>query len=183
MTRVRFSTARALFESFPEVTKKVSAAPTDQFPIEFLKGLTSQGKLDGAVAFCAYLLPRREAVWWACGCARALLGDIPQNKAGCLLAAETWVYEPDDERRQAALEIGTKGDSNDPLTWLALGAGWSGGMLFAHPTKPIPMPQYMTARAARIAITISALRITKDERPARLQACIADGIKLAEAGL
>jgi hypothetical protein len=26
------------------------------------------------VAFCAYLLPRREAVWWACGCTRSFLG-------------------------------------------------------------------------------------------------------------
>src|SRR5580704_1067728 len=105
MTRLRFSTARALFEAFPEVHKKVKVAPTDQFPIEFLKGLTALGKLDDAVAFCAYLLPRREAVWWACGCARALLGDIPQNEAAGLLGAEAWVYEPDDEHRQAALEI------------------------------------------------------------------------------
>jgi hypothetical protein len=172
-----------LFEAFPEVHGKVKVAATDQSPIEFLSGLAARGKLDDAVAFSAYLLPRREAVWWACGCARALLGDIPQNKAGCLLAAEAWVYEPDDEHRQAALDIGTKGDSNDPLTWLALGAGWSGGLLFAHPTKPVPMPPYMTARAARVAITISALRVTKDERPARVRACIAEGIKLAETGL
>lgn len=183
MTRVRFSTARALFESFPEVSKKVSVAPTDQFPIEFLKGLASQGKLDDAVAFCAYLLPRREAVWWACGCVRALLGDIKQSTAAALLAAEAWVHEPEDGRRQAALDIGTKGDSNDPLTWVALAAGWSAGMLFAHPTKSVAMPQYMTARAARIAITIGALKVKKDDRPARLQTCIAEGIRLAETGL
>jgi hypothetical protein len=183
MARVRFATAKALFEAFPEAYKKIKAPPTDQFPIEFLKGLTAQGKLDDAVAFCSYMLPRREAVWWACGCARALLGDIPQSQAAALLAAEAWVYEPDDEHRQAALEIGTNGDSNDPLTWLALGAGWSGGFLFAHPTKAISVPQDMTARAARIAITISTMKVKKDQRPARLQACIAEGIKLAETGL
>jgi hypothetical protein len=183
MPRVRFATAKALFETFPEAHKRIKTAPTDQFPIEFLKGLASQGNLDDAVAFCAYLLPRREAVWWACGCVRALLGDIAPSKAAPLVAAEAWVHEPDDEHRQAALDIGTKGDSNDPLTWLALGAGWSGGFLFAHPTKSISMPQYMTARAARIAITISTLKVKKDQRPARLQACIVDGIKLAEAGL
>src|SRR5215468_2697892 len=184
MSRVRFATARALYETFPEVSEQIGIAPTDQFPIEFLKDLTSKGKVDEGVTFCAYLLPRREAVWWACGCARTLLGDIAQSQAVCLLAAEAWVYEPDDQHRQAALEVGMQADSNDPLTWLALAAGWSGGMLSSHPQMPAPVPPYMTARAARIAVELSAhFAKKKNELPAHLQACIAEGIKLAETGL
>ena len=183
MSRVRFATARALYETFPEVSEKIDIAPSDQFPIDFLKDLVSKDKLDGAVAFCAYLLPRREAVWWACGCARSSLGDIPRDRGACLLAAEAWVYDPDDEHRTAALETGTKGDSNDPLTWLALAAGWSGGLLVAFPSLPVPVPSYMTARAARIAVLLSAAHAGKDQRSARLRACIADGMKLAETGL
>src|SRR5229473_3186356 len=80
MSRVRFATARALYETFPEVSEQIKVAPTDQFPIDFLKDLVSKDKLDEAVAFCAYLLPRREAVWWACTCARASLGEIPQDR-------------------------------------------------------------------------------------------------------
>src|ERR1700674_3454978 len=117
MSDLRFATARALYETFPEVTKKIGAAPTDQPPIDFLNALTSQGKVADAVTFCAYLLPRREAVWWACASARALLGPIPRERGAGLAAAEAWVYEPDDKHRHAALEIGTNGDSNDPLTW------------------------------------------------------------------
>ena len=49
-----------------------------------------------------------------------------------------------------------QGDSNDPVTWLALGAGWSGGALLAHPQHLVPVPAYMTPRAARIAILLSA---------------------------
>ncbi len=183
MSRVRFATARALYETFPEVSEKIGIPPTDQFPIEFLKDLTSKGKLDEAVAFCAYLLPRREAVWWACSCTRASLGEIPHDRSACLLAAEAWVYNPDDERRKAALELGTKGDSNDPLTWLALAAGWSGGLLVTLPNLPVPAPTYMTARAARIAVLLGAAKTGKHQRAARLQACIAEGIKLAETGL
>jgi hypothetical protein len=182
MSRVRFATARALYETFPEVSDKIGVAPTDQFPIEFLNDLTSKGRLDEAVAFCAYLLPRREAVWWACSCARASLGEIPKDRSECLLAAEAWVYDPDDEHRKTALEVGTRSDSNDPLTWLALAAGWSGGLLAALPSLPVPVPTYMTARAARIAVLLSVAKTGKN-RPGRLQACIADGIKLAENGL
>jgi hypothetical protein len=183
MSRIRFATARALFETFPKSVTGIAAAPTDESPIVFLRNLSAGGQLEDAVTFCAYLLPRREAVWWACECARNLLGDIPQSQGAGLLAAEAWVYEPDERRRQAALEIGTKSDGNDPLTWLALAAGWSGGVLAPHPQKPVPMPPYMTARGARVAILLSACKVKKDERPSRLQACITDGIKLAESGL
>jgi hypothetical protein len=183
MSRVRFATARALYETFPEVSEKIGIVATDQSPIEFLRDLTSKGKLDQAVAFCAYLLPRREAVWWACNCARTALGEIPRDQGACLLAAEAWVYDPDDEHRKAAQEIGTRSDSNDPLTWLALAAGWSGGLLAAFPTLPVPVPTYMTARAANIAVLLSAAKTGKDRRSAHLQACIADGMRLAETGL
>lgn len=183
MSRLRFATVRALFETFPEVAKLVGAAPTDQPPIEFLKGLGSQGKLEEAVAFCAYVLPRREAVWWACGCARALLGEIPPDQWGGLLAAEAWVQHPDDHHRTAALDIATKSDRNHPLTWLAFAAGWSSGSLVATPEVKAPVPPYMTARTARIAILLSAAKLGKVEREARLRSCIAEGIKLAETGL
>ena len=74
MPLLRFATAHALFDAFPEVSQKVTVEPTDQSPIVFLKALSSADKLPDAVTFCAYLLPRREAVWWACGCVRRLLG-------------------------------------------------------------------------------------------------------------
>ena len=134
----RFATAQALFDAFPEVSQKVTAAPTDQSPIVFLKALLSANKLPDAVTCCAYLLPRRESVWWACGCVRALSGDIAPDRAAGLLAAEAWVYEPDDERRQAALDVATKGQVTNPMTWLAFAAGWSGGILASSTTKQIP---------------------------------------------
>jgi len=100
----------------------------------------AKGKTEDAVTFCAYLLPRREAVWWACRCARTPLNKIAEDRAAGLLAAEAWVEEPDDERRQVALDIGTRGHCDDPLTWVALAAGWTGGLLVSGPQRPIPMP-------------------------------------------
>lgn len=183
MSRVRFATARALFETFPQTVTKLSVGPTDDAPVTFLRNLSASEKLEDAVTFCAYLLPRREAVWWACGCAKSFLDDVAPTRSASLDAAEAWVRVPNEEHRLAALEVGTAGDSDDPLTWLALGAGWAGGTLSSHPKMPVPVPQYLTARAARIAVLLSAQRVKSTERASRIQARIAEGIKLAEAGL
>jgi hypothetical protein len=183
MSRIRFATARALYESFPKSVTGISAEPSEDPPIEFVKKLEKQEKFIDAVTFCAYLLPRREAVWWACRCAKSLLGEIPKSEAEGLLAAEAWVYEPAEERRHAALKIGVEGDSNDPMTWLALGAGWSGGMLNPNPKMPIPMPQYMTARAARMAVVLCTLKVPPPKRHDQQQACITEGLRIADQGI
>jgi hypothetical protein len=183
MSRLRFPTARALLESFSPSIIKLAVAPTDESPLVFLRNLSAQEKLDDAVTFCAYLLPRREAVWWACGSARTLLGDIPQSGGAGLRAAEAWVHDPDDQHREAALKVGTQGDANNSLTWLALAAGWSGGMLTSHAQMQVAVPQYMTARAARIAILLSARFVKPLERTLLMRASIANGIELAESGL
>src|SRR5215467_11903561 len=133
MSRVRFATARALYETFPADVTRITVAPTDEAPVTFLKNLSDSGKLEDAVTFCAYLLPRREAVWWACRSARTAPGRIADERAPALLAAEAWVSDPDDEHRQTALEVGIKGHCDDPLTWVALAAGWAGGFLVSSP--------------------------------------------------
>jgi uncharacterized protein DUF6931 len=183
MSRVRFATARALYETFPQTVTKLSVGPTDDAPVTFLQHLTAHESLDEAVTFCAYLLPRREAVWWGCGSVRSFLGDVTPGHAPGLDAAETWVRAPSEENRVAALDLGMASNSDDPLTWLALAAGWAGGMLATHPKMSVPVPQYLTSRAVRIATLLAAQRLALPDRAPRIRARIADGIKLAEAGL
>ena len=182
MSRVRFTTARSVFETFPSLASKSSATATDDPPIAFLKNLSAQEKFEDAVAFCAHMLSRREAVWWGCGTVRDFWEDIAEGNIHGLAAAETWVHEPTDKNRLLALQLGNGSDNSDPMTWLALGAGWSGGMLSTATNPPVPVPHYLTARAVRIAILLSARYIKGAERPRRMRDCIAEGVKLAEPG-
>ena len=97
MSSLRFATAQAVFDAFPEVIRKVGTAPTtDQSPIDFLRTLIAGNRFPDAVTFCAYLLPRREAVWWGCKSAKVLSDDIPAE-APTVRAAEAWVYQPDED--------------------------------------------------------------------------------------
>src|SRR3954447_5173478 len=121
MFQTRFVTTLALFETFPRSVTKIAAEPTDEPPNIFLKRLSAQHKFEDAITFSAYLLPRREAVWWACRSVRASLCGIAASRARPISAAEAWVYDPCDENRRTALEAGKQGDNNDPLSWLALG--------------------------------------------------------------
>lgn len=182
MSRIRFTTARSVFETFPELARKSTVAATDDPAIVFLKNLSANHKFEEAVAFCAHLLPRREAVWWGCGSVRSFPHDIPQSRAAPLVAAESWVHNPTEANRLRALQIGTRSDNSDCLTWLALGAGWAGGMLSTVPNPPVPVPQYLTARAIRVAVLLALPHIAASDRPARKSACIAEGIRLAELG-
>jgi hypothetical protein len=179
MSRIRFASIQALFETYPEALRNIRAEPTDEVPISFLQRLSAAGRPQDAIAVCAYLLPRREAVWWGCTCVRMLLGDKLQDDAVALATAEAWVQDPTDENRRIALDVGTKAAHDQPLTWLALAAGWSSG---TFPSTPFPVPAFMTSRAVRIALLISIRQADPDERPKLLQSCLAQGIELAEAG-
>lgn len=179
MSRIRFATVRALHESFPEALANIGADPSDEHPIAFLRRLAAQRQFDHAISICAYLLPRREAVWWGCLSARILLADTLPLDAGSLVAAEAWARQPSEGNRQVALDVGSRSDRNAPLTWLALGAGWSSGNFV--PT-PVPVPPFMTARAVRAALLTALRGVPVGELPRRLQACVMEGIRIAEEG-
>ncbi len=183
MTRLRFHSAQSLFETFPELDTKITVRPKDEPPLAFARDLRDAGEFGDAVTFCAFLLGRRESVWWACRSVRTLLPDGAQQQAVCLLAAETWAQKPTDENREIALRIGAGAGDNEPVTWLARAAGWAGGMILTNPNNPHPVPHYMTARANRIAVLLSARFISSSEQTTRLKACIDDAINLAQTGL
>src|SRR5215472_14360491 len=100
MALLRFAAARDVFEAFPSAHKDITTAPSDQPPIAYLRELAKGQTPDDALAFCAYLLPRREAVWWASQCVRALLGEPTAADEAALQAAEAWVREPAEANRR-----------------------------------------------------------------------------------
>jgi hypothetical protein len=175
MPRLRFLTDRDLYEAFPTAGEELDMEPTDTPSLEFVDALVSKGETTKAVQFLSYLLPRREAVWWACQSVRVLAGQLSPVEEAALLAAEAWVKEPEEERRLEALQRGVEGKSKSPATWAALAAGWAGGSV----VPGSPFPPYQTPRAARTAVMVAYSRAPADQRDEHLRKRIEQGKQLA----
>jgi hypothetical protein len=177
VSNLRFSTARDVFEAFPSAHEDITTSPAEVEPTAFVKRLATSATPEDAVGFCAYMLPRREAVWWACQCLRALNPSPPAEEAAALEAAETWVREPEEHRRRAALRLTSAADRRAPATWAAFGAAWSGGSM-VEGEHPVPTPPHLTAKAVRAAVLIALARVGAKERERHLQACIEGALRL-----
>ncbi|WP_332699560.1 DUF6931 family protein [Bosea sp. (in: a-proteobacteria)] len=177
MSRLRFSSAREVFESFPALRQVVRMAATTEPPLTFLKRLTAGAEPKEAVGFCAFLLPRREAVWWALQTVQRMRPPGSPPDPG-LQAAEAWVRDPSDALRRAALGAAEAGDTAEPGTWVAWAAGYSGGSMLA--THPVPCPPDLTAKTARIAVLTALGRVPGRERDAALRNCVEACIRLVD---
>ncbi len=166
--RLRFATARQVFEAFPTAAADIEVQPGDEAALDFARKLLAPGRRFEAVVYIAYLLPRREAVWWGCQCVRAISG----NKADdALLSAEAWVREPEETTRRAALNIGWTRDARIATTWLALAAGQSGGSIAPEGAHPVAPPAQATALDVKAAVILAIAQSPSHPLESRVTVC------------
>jgi hypothetical protein len=180
MSKMRFVTAREVFTAFPSLAGDMTAAPADTDPLAFLRELADSPTPEDAVSFCAYLLPRREAVWWACQCVRMLAAIRAPDDERLLGLAELWVRTPEEDTRVEALHAGMAADKTSAATWTALAAAWSGGMIHMSEGGGVPTQPHLTAKAARAAVLMALARVPARERAAKLNLCLEGGQRLVK---
>jgi hypothetical protein len=179
--RLRFRTARDLFDEFPAVRQDMKAAPTDQDCIGFLNGLASSATPEEAITFTAYLLPPREAVWWAHQCLSYVPEALSETDRQMLAFAEAWVREPEEDPRNTALEAANDAETETPGVWVAFAAGWSGGSMGPRDVSAVPPPPFLTPRAVNAAVLGLLARIDNEHRDEMLRGFVQMAIKLTEA--
>jgi hypothetical protein len=180
-SRIRFTTARQIFDTFAAASADIATQPTDDPPLTFVRKLTKSDRPVDAIVFSAYLLPRREAVWWACQCVRAIEGE-PIAEDAALKAAEAWVRDPEESTRRAALDLGASGNVRTSTTWLAKSAGWSGGDIAASGHAPISAPAHLTAKAVVAAIVLAMAKAGTRNQGRWIEACAEACICFADGG-
>jgi hypothetical protein len=151
-----------------------------QGPMEFLEALLAHGQFPAAVHFLAHALPRREAVWWACLCARHGHGAAqPSEASAALQSAERWAREPAEEHRRAAWPAAEAAGLGTPAGCAASAAFFSGGSL-APPSAPaVPPGEWLTARAAAGAVLLAAVGAEPAKAPDKFRTFLALGKAVA----
>ncbi len=176
---LRFNLAQDLFDTFPEIREDISAEPSDKPSLEYLSELVASATPENAITFCAYLLPRREAVWWGHQCLSQMPDLMSPIDNQHLLLAENWVRQPEEGERVAALNSAMATDPKTPGVWVALAAGWSGGSMVDEGMSPVPPPPFLTAKAINTGILGALADIDTVSRSQVLKSFVDMGEQLA----
>ena len=127
-------------------------------PEGFIADLQKAGSTADLVITLAFLLPKRQAVWWACLVARLVPGaESSPNDQAALTLAETWVQTGDDEARERAEKAAEACNHEGPAAWAAMGAFWSGGSIAPRGQGTVSPAAHLTAVATRSALFLATL--------------------------
>lgn len=145
--------------------------------------LAGAGRVADALRLVAHALPKREAVWLGCMCARAVpdLAPGPLDLAA-LEAAELWVRRPDEASRRAAMAAAQASGCRGPEAWAAVGAFWSGGSMSPEGQPDVPPADNLTGVAIAGAMMLAASRHAPEKGPARLERFLVAARDIAAGG-
>jgi hypothetical protein len=176
-SRIRFNDANDVFEAFPTLVRFAPPPTAEAEPLAYARELNGVSPPSAATAYLSHLLPRREAVWWACQCVSAILGGAAQDEG--LRLASRWVREPDDVFRREALAYAETHDLNVATTWLVRAVGHSGGSLAAPDQPPAPPLPDACAQSVNAAVIIAATRAPSPMILPWIRACVEAGVRFA----
>ena len=146
--------------------------------------LEAAGQFMAACRLAAHALPKREAVWWACMCARAApdeKGSTPLDQAA-LEAAEAWVRRPEEAARRACMAAAEKAGYRSTEAWAAVGAFWSGGSMSPEGQPAVPPAEHLTGTAIGGAVILAGVRRAPQHLDARLRRFLASARDIALGG-
>ena len=153
-------------------------------PAQFLDTLIEKQQFPDAVRFLAHALPKREAVWWACVCSRAVAGSSsPPPITAALQTAEKWVADPNEENRRAAMPAAEAAQFKTPAGCTAVAAFWSGGSLGPPNVPVIPPGEHLTAHGVASAVMLAAVQSEPEKAPEKYRKFLALGIDVAKGTL
>jgi len=148
---------------------------------EGIATLEAAGLRVEAARLAAHALPKREAVWWCCMCARAVPDPaLAEADTAALVAAEAWVRRPGEEAlRRAAMEAAQRTGFKTPEAWAAVGAFWSGGSMAPEGAPAVPPAEHLTGVAIAGGIVLASVRGRPERAADRLARFLAAAREIA----
>ncbi len=151
--------------------------------VEAIQTLMRAGLLIEASRVMAHAMPRREAVWWACMCARHTRPpNLPEPDAAALDAAELWVRKPSDENRRTAFALAQEAGFGSPEAWSCVAAFWSGDSMSPVGQPAVPPAPNLTGAAVAGSVALAAVRHRPERQTARIRAFLESARDIAAGG-
>ena len=151
--------------------------------VEVLEVLSRAGHLVEASRVMAHAMPRREAVWWACMCARHTRPvDLSAADAAVLEAAELWVRKPTDENRRAAFALAQEAGFGTSEAWSGVAAFWSGDSMSPLGQPAVPPAPNLTGAAVAGSVALASVRVKPALQMKRLQNFLSSAYEIAAGG-
>lgn len=149
----------------------------------YLTRLIEHERYMDAIRFLALALPKREAVWWGCLCARNNCDPKAVKDIQALNAAEEWVYKPSEEARQKCGLLAESTQYKTAAGWAAMAAFWSGGSMTPPNTPVVPPADELTGKAVGGAVLLAAAYVDDVKNiNERYKRYIMQGIDIAKGG-
>ncbi len=151
-----------------------------------LDRLEAAGEAEAAVCLAAHALPPREAVWWACMCARHTAagsdasGGLPAVERVAADSAEAWVRQPDEAARARAYRAAQAGRFRSAEALAALAVFWTAAARTLSMSAEAASGQL--GGSVERSVRLAALRGPLAARPARLASFLRSARDIARGG-
>jgi hypothetical protein len=180
LAKITAKTAADICKNFKLEEPAKKLLRDDMSPRQFFDVLMEQQQYLDAVRLLAYGLPKQEAVWWACQCARSIAGATPPPKiAAALDAAEKWVADPSEDNRRAAQTAAEAAEMGTPAGCAAIAAFWSGGSLGPPNVPVVPPGEYLTAHGVAGSVMLAAVQTEPVKAPEKYRKFFDLGVAIA----
>jgi hypothetical protein len=148
---------------------------------ELIDALAAEEKFQDALKLRAYLMEKRQAVWWGCYCLRHELDEPPPpDQTAAVDAAADWVEDPTEARRRAAEAKAADAKYSGPGATLALSAFWSDGSLAPEGSPDVEPDQRLTSQGVTAALIAAAYLGDPTQASRRFQAFLQRGREVAQ---
>jgi hypothetical protein len=149
-------------------------------PRPYLDSLIEKQHYTDAAKFLAHMLPKREAVWWACLCTRQEGGAaLPPKAVSALQVAEGWVAAPSDEKSRAAYPVAQEVGIATPAGLTAMAVFFSGSSLGPPEYQAVPPPENLTGKMVANAVILSVVRTEPAKAAEKYKKVLALGLDVA----
>ncbi len=148
------ATACAYLELSDEIQEMAKTTPDAD---QLIDKLAEDEQYLDALRLRAYLLPKRDAVWWGCLCIRDELDEpLGQDQVTALDAAVEWVTDPIEARRRECEDASNLADSRGPGGLLAISAFWADGSIGPASAPRVAPDERLTCQGLAAALVTAA---------------------------